>query len=106
MKYYYEQPAAEIAVYGETIELNHPCYSRGTLYFYDGLGLIVVQQRFDPVNKTCYWWSVKPAIANDIYLCGRFYAFFKENAKMEDYPIFEIRMKPLPREDWEDFFGR
>ena len=115
MKYHYQKPDITIPVYGELVTLHdHPVYKYGTLFFENGKGIIIVQQNFiKSDDKYCYWGSVDSAIANDIYLSPRFPEFFKTHATKSDYPIFQLRklmwalrMKPLPREPWEDYFGR
>lgn len=118
MKYHYEEPDIVVPVYGTIIELpDHPYYKYGTLFLEDGKGIIVVQQHFsrhsEELNsKYCYWGSVDPAIANDIYLSPYFKKFFMNFAKEKDYNIYQLRkimwslrMKPLKREPWEDFFS-
>ena len=111
MKYHYEQPKVVVPIYGKRVELEHPVYRFGTLYFEYGRGIIVIQKRFDPATKTCIWDSVDPGLANDIYLAERFHEFFMEHAMKENYPVFqlrklmwELRMKPLPKEEWELYF--
>ena len=107
MKYFYQKSDIAIPIYGERITLDHPVYLRGTLYFEDGKGLIVTQLRFD-ILKTFYWDALEAGLANDIYLNKNFSSFFSQNATEKDYPIFQVRkimwalrMKPLPKEDWE-----
>lgn len=111
MKYFYQKPEVTIQLYGRTISLSHPVYQQGTLYLQDGLGIVVVQQHFE--FGKCFWGELDPWLANDIYLNPNFPKFFKENASYEPYVIFELRslmwslrMKPLAREPWEEFFGR
>lgn len=118
MRYHYEKPDLAVPVYGEVIELTeHPFYKFGTLYLKDNRGIVVVQQHFsrhsEELNtKYCYWGAVDPDIANDIYLSPYFHKFFMTFAKEKDYPIFQLRkimwslrMKPLKRDAWEDYFG-
>lgn len=111
MKYFYQKPEHSARIYGKVVALKHPVYQAGTLYEDHGLGLIVVQQKFDETRRECRWTAIDADIANDIYLSSRFPAFFAENATYGDYPIFQLRklmwalrIKPLPREYWEDFF--
>lgn len=99
-------------VYGMDIILNkHPVYQAGTIYLEDGKGLIVTQQHFYQDMKSCWWGAVDPDIANSIYLSPNFRDFFMKNARADDPPIFQLRklmwklrMKPLKREEWEDYF--
>lgn len=111
MKYHYEQSNVIVPIYGQTIALDHPVYRFGTLYLDHGIGIIVIQKRFDPKTKTCYWDAVNPGLANDIYLTNKFHEFFIEHATKENYPVFQLRklmwslrMKPLPKEEWEQYF--
>lgn len=111
MKYHYESPEIVVPVYGERIDLNHLVYQSGTLYLEHERGIIVVQQKFDHEERVCWWGYVDAAVANDIYLAPRFHEFFLGHAREKDYPIYQLRkimwalrMKPLPREPWEDSF--
>ena len=108
MKYFYEKPELTTQLYGEVIFLSHPVYKIGTLFEQDGLGLIVVQRRF--TAKYVYWDKIDPWLANDIYLHPKFPQYFSEHATNKDYPIIPIRklmwalrMKPIPKEFWEDY---
>ena len=112
MKYYYEYTKGQTRVFGKTIQIDHPIYQAGTLYFENGLGIIVVQKKFDAERKLCYWSYLDPAIANDIYLSPNFLNFFTSNATDRNFPIFqlrklmwELRMKPLRKEEWEVCFS-
>lgn len=107
MKYFYRKPDLYFPLYGEQIELDHPVYKFGTLYSKDEVGLIVVQKHFD--CKYCYWGSIDPWLANDIYLNPNFPSYFEANASA-DMPIIEVRklmwalrMKPLKKEYWENY---
>ena len=97
------------ALYGEEVILDHPVYKMGTLFIQNGKGLIITQKRF--AAKYVYWGALDPWLANDIYLNLRFPEFFLANATDVNYPIFQVRkvmwalrMKPLQKEFWEDFF--
>lgn len=109
MKYYYTKSENEQPIYGEKVILNDQIYKLGTLYFQDEKGLIVVQKRF--TSKYVYWDSLDNCLANDIYLNPNFPSYFNKHAKPIDYPIIQVRklmwalrMKPLPKEPWEDYF--
>lgn len=109
MKYYYTKSENTQPIYGEKVILNDHVYKLGTLYFQGGKGLIVVQKRF--ASKYVYWDSLDDGLANDIYLNPNFPSYFNEHAKSADYPIVQVRkimwalrMKPLPKEFWEDYF--
>lgn len=113
MKYHYQGPVFSEQMYGEYIQLDHPAYTFGTL-FYDKTtsnGIVVVEQHFDKDTKHCYWGAIPNGIANDIYLSPNFKKFFEEHAREAPYPIYQLRsimwqlrMKPLEREDWEVYF--
>lgn len=116
MKFHYEQPEIIECIYGETFSLRdrHPVYTAGTLFKSDGRGIVVVQQHFMNVTdggKYCYWGAVDPDIANRIYLSPNFKDFFEKHAA-KPYRIFQLRklmwalrMKPLKRAIWEDYFS-
>lgn len=111
MKYFYQKPDICVRLFGQPISLDHPVYQSGTLYSEKGLGLIVTQKHFDSDRKECWWGAVDVWIANDIYISKKFLEYFLQNASETDYPIFELRkimwalrMKPLPKENWELYF--
>ena len=108
MKYFYEKPEVMAPIYGEPIILDHPVYKMGTLFIQNGSGLIITQKRF--TAKYVYWDALDPWLANDIYLHPKFPDYFSANATDENYPIFQVRkvmwalrMKPLPKEFWEEY---
>ena len=111
MKYFYQKPELTVRVFGQPVPLDHSVYKSGTLYLEHDFGLIVTQKHFNSNTRECYWGSVDPWLANDIYLSKNFKKFFIENAADSDYPIFELRkvmwklrMKPLQKEPWEEYF--
>ena len=103
-------------MYGETYECDHPVYNKCTLYKIDDKGLAVIQQRYDPGTKNTYWDVIDSWLTDDVYLHPNFKKLFTERAgKCTDglYPTVTIRqlmwalkMKPLPREQWETYFDR
>ena len=108
MKYYYQKPNYTEQLYGERIILNHPVYKIGTLFIQNGSGLVIVQKRF--TAKYAYWDAIDPWLANDIYLHPAFQEYFRKNSRSENFQIIPIRkvmwalrMKPLPKEYWEDY---
>ena len=117
MRYHYEKPEIYSSVYGLTYTCDHPVYSRCTLYLDDdGLGLAVVQQRFNESTKVTWWTEIDPWLTDILYLHPEFKEFFEERAgTCTDglYPTVSIRqimwalkLKPLPRERWETCFDR
>lgn len=96
-------------LYGERVILDHPVYKIGTQFIQNGRGLIITQMRF--TAKYVYWDAIDPWLANDIYLNPKFPEYFEEKATDENYPIIPVRkvmwalrMKPLPKNYWEEFF--
>ena len=116
MRYHYQKPRIYLSVHGEMHLCAHPLYSRCTLYCTDGIGLAVIQQRFDPAGKTTWWSEIDPWLTDMIYLHPRFAEYFGERAETATdglYPTVTIRqlmwalkMKPLARERWETVFDR
>lgn len=102
--------------HGQRYECDHPAYSCGTLYFENGLGLVVIQQRYNPKTKHTWWDAIDAWLVEEIYQNSRFKAFFSENARRRQhdiYPTFTVRqvmwalrMKPLARKPWETVFDR
>lgn len=116
MRYHYKKPTIYLSMYGDLYFCNHPVYDRCTLYTINKKGLAVIQQRYDPKNKTTYWTEIDPWITDDIYLHPKFKVFFDDRAGLPVdglYPTVSLRqimwalkMKPLPRERWETCFDR
>lgn len=111
MRYFYDKPDKGTPLFGKRVELNHPGYRTGTQFVVDGLGMIFVQQRIQ--CKYCYWDALDYWLANDIYMHPKFKDYVREYGTEENYPIvpvrkvmWALRMKPLPKEPWEEFFGR
>jgi hypothetical protein len=117
MKYHYQEPTEYDGVYGELYLCNHPVYSRCTLYLEGSRGLAVIQQRFDPIRKITWWTEIDSALRDELYLHPRFAEFFEMKASEANpdglYPtvtirqiMWALRMKPLPKRDWETVFDR
>ncbi len=116
MRYHYEKPRLYFPMYGELYICDHPVYNRCTLFVISGKGLAVIQQRFNPENKTTWWSELDPWLPNALYLHPKFKKYFDERAgKRTDglYPTVTIRqimwalkMKPLKRERWETVFDK
>lgn len=76
----------------------------------------MIQQRFDPHEKSTYWTEIDAGLADDIYRHPKFYHYFKTKAaevKNTLYPTVTVRqlmwalkMKPMKRERWETVFDR
>ena len=103
-------------MYGETYICNHPVYDKGTLFKIGTKGVVIIQQRYDNVNKKTWWGEIDSWLTDALYLHPRFKKFFDERAGERTdglYPTVTIRqimwalkMKPLPRERWETCFDR
>ena len=116
MRYHYEKPDFYKPSYGRIYICNHPVYDRCTLYEIDGVGLAVIQQRYDPITKRTWWSEIDDWLTGEIYLHPRFLDYFKARAKTPEadiYPTVTVRqimwalkMKPLKRERWETCFDR
>ena len=116
MRYHYVKPDFYASMYGKLYICNHPVYTRCTLFKIENKGLAVIQQRFDPVNKSTWWTEVDPWLTDDLYLNSRFKQFFDSRAKEVEnglYPTVTIRqimwalkMKPIKRERWETVFDK
>ena len=112
MRYFYEPPPISVPMYGQVYRCNHPLYNYCTLYLEGGIGLAVIQQRFDPATKHFWWGPIDECLANDVYLSPRFQEYFNAHAKEPDEEglyftvsvrsiMWTLRMKPLKKEAWE-----
>lgn len=116
MRYHYEKPKLYGSMYGVIYECDHPVYDRCTLYQIGDKGLAVIQQRYDPDTKRTWWGEIDPWLTDSIYLHTRFLEFFEKRAgKIQNgvYPTVSVRqimwalkLKPIPREQWETCFDR
>lgn len=116
MRYHYDKPVVYSSAYGITYSCNHPVYDKCTLYTIGGVGLGVIQQRYEPKTKRTYWGEVDPELVDSIYLQHGFEAFlYARGGKSINgiYPtvslrqiMWALRMKPLKRERWETSFDR
>lgn len=116
MRYHYEKPTIYSTMYGETYTCNHPVYDKGTLFKIGTKGVVIVQQRYDCIDKKTWWGAIDPWLNDVLYLHPRFKEFFDERARTCTdglYPTVTIRqimwalkMKPLPKERWETCFDR
>jgi hypothetical protein len=103
-------------MYGIEHKCDHPVYDTCTLFKIGDKGLAVIQQRFNPSDKTTWWSSVDPWLTDDIYLHPRFIKLFEDRAREATdglYPTITIRqlmwalkMKPMKRERWETCFDK
>ena len=111
MKYHYE-PIEEEPEFGTIYHCDDEIFDLGTLYLSDNIGLIVVQTKFDPVNKCFKFGPLDAGLANDIFRQKGFREFFLQFAAKPDgagrYPVvnvrkimWSLRMKPLRKDSWE-----
>lgn len=114
MRYHYEKPAIVAQMYGKRYLCDHPVYNDCSLFTIGDKGLAVIQQRYNPKTKHCWWGEIDPWLGNDLYLHENFLEYFHKKAgkpKNGLYPTVTIRqimwglkMKPLKREPWETAF--
>lgn len=108
MKYYYKKPDK----WSVTTAVNaYDCpYARSyTLYSLGDRKVGVVQQRFNPKNKSYIWTSIDPWLIDEIGKNCRYELIFdKFDGKIVTVRtiMWTLRMKPLRRKDWEDQFAR
>lgn len=103
-------------MYGTTYTCNHPVYDKCTLFQIGTKGLCVIQQRYEKETKRTWWGEIDPWLTDELYLHPKFIEFFRKRAgeiSNNIYPTVTIRqimwalkMKPLPREQWETCFDR
>lgn len=116
MRYHYKKPHIYSERFGERYICNHPVYSVCTLFKIDGKGLAVIQQRYEPSDKSTRWGEIDPWLRSAIYVHPKFKAYFDERSgTCTDgfYPTVTVRqimwalkMKPIQRERWETVFDR
>lgn len=115
MKYYYIPPKDFRVTAGNIYRCDHPIYNICTLYYKNGVGLAVIQQRINR-DKQTYWTGIDPCLVDDIYNAKKFEQYFNKHAKPAVnrlYPtvtvrqiMWALRMKPLKKEEWETVFDR
>lgn len=116
MRYHHEKPSMYLSMYGTTYTCNHPVYNKCTLFIVNNKGLAVIQQRYNYETKETRWGEIDPWLTDELYLHARFKEFFEERSGLcKDglYPtvtirqmMWDLKMKPIPRERWETCFDR
>ena len=91
-------------------------YSIYYLYLIKEKGLAVIQQRYNPHNKTTWWSEIDMWLIDDLYLQPGFKTYFDAMSGSPTdglYPtvtirqiMWALRMKPLPKQRWETTFDR
>lgn len=107
MRYYFEDYSDGKVEHAEVYKCNHEIYSKCTLYKFNGKGLAVIQEYFNPDLKVFYYGPIDPRLIEPIFSQKRFHEKFAEYAKEPVdgiYPticvrqlMWELRMKPLKR---------
>ena len=103
-------------MYGDIYICDHPVYDKCTLFKIANRGLAVIQQRYDPADKSTRWTEIDPWLTDMLYLHPKFDDFFDDRAgACSDglYPTVTIRqimwalkIKPMLRERWETCFDK
>lgn len=116
MRYHAVKPDTYVTQYGKTYICDHPVYNKCTLFTIKDRGLAVIQQRYDPDYKTTRWTEIDPWLTDKLYLHEKFLEYFNKRAGPVEnglYPtvtvrqlMWALRMKPLPKEQWETVFDR
>lgn len=116
MRYHYKKPTIYLNKYGIKYECDHPVYSSCTLYLIDNKGLAVIQQKFNPEDKSVTWGPVDDSLTDVLYLHPNFKQYHDVYSKVAAdglYPtvtlrqiMWQLKMKPLKREVWETYFDR
>lgn len=111
MMYHYEPPEHWSVNKGQVYKCDHPLYSQCTLYSKDGVGLAVVQERFNGKTKMSWLGPIDPWLVDDIASQPGWIDFFADHAKAPEnglYPtttirkvMWALRMKPLEQTDYE-----
>lgn len=112
MRYYYKVENKR-ATKGVKYKCDHPLYNSCTLYLRGGLGLAVIQERFNSRLKSFWYGPIDEGLVDDIYNQPGFDLYFAEHAQAEHdglYPtvsvrkiMWALRMKPLPAEEWNSY---
>ncbi len=114
MRYYYQHPDSYQITHATIYSCDHPLYRTCTLYLDGERGLAVIQQRYNPLEKTTYWTEIDPWLVDELYSHEDFQAYFDQFADAPAdglYPTVPVRkimwylkMKPIKRERWETVF--
>ena len=82
----------------------------------NGVGLAVIQQRYDQETKKTWWSEIDPWLTDELYLHPGFDEYFNRLAAIPInglYPtvtirqiMWSLRIKPLKKEKWETTFDK
>ena len=116
MRYHSEINKKKVSVFGEIYKCDHPVYNECTLYEINGLGLAVIQQRYEENSKKTWWGPIDPWLTDEIYLHPWFKEYLDDKAGICTdglYPTVSVRqimwalkMKPIPKQRWETYFDK
>lgn len=116
MRYHSEKPEKEDFEERPIFVCDHLVYTKGSLYKTGKKGLVVIQQRYDPIKKSTSWGPVDSWVYDLIFSNKNFRKYFNERAKELSegfYPtvtvrqiMHALRIKPLPKQPWETYFDR
>lgn len=116
MRYHFKKRHIPSRLYGKRYICDHPIYNSCTLFKIGDKGLAVIQQRFDPIEKTTWWSEVDADVIDSIYLHPEFKSYFDSHAAICKDGLFptvtvrhimwSLKMKPLPKQEWETVFTR
>lgn len=111
MRYHRENTDIEIA----TCKIDHPLCNRYTLYYKEDKGFGVVQLRYNSKMKVAWWDCIDESIKYLMLENDGFDEYFEKMATIKNefgyYPIvnlrkimWALRMKPIPKTEWEKGF--
>lgn len=116
MRYHHEKTTLYFNLYGQSYKCDHPAYNNCTLYVRGGVGLAVIQQRYDRETKKTWWSEIDPWLTDELYLHSGFDEYFNRLAATPVnglYPtvtirqiMWSLRIKPLKKEKWETTFDK
>lgn len=113
---YFVKPEEYTSKFGQLHFCEHPVYTRCTLYIFNEKGFAIIQQFYNPSDKSTYWKEIEPWLTDPLYLSPGFDDYFNKIAdfgKNGIFPTVTIRqamralgLPPLQRREWETYFDR
>lgn len=109
---YHHEPGDICPKHAQTYKCDHILYNACSLYFRNGMGLAVIQERHNSKLKINWWGPIDPDLIEEIYNAPGFDEYFMKNAMRMDnhglYPtvkvrkiMWALRLRPLKKEEWE-----